>query len=45
MRELVVISGHREGERGKIGVGDQVIQTAICKPNKQQGYTVEHRKI
>ena len=32
------------GERDELGVWDQQIQTAICKIDKQQGSTVQHRE-
>ena len=43
--KLVVTRRGREGGRNKIAVGDSQIQTTMYKINKQQGYTVQHRKI
>jgi len=43
--KLVVTRRGREGGRNKIAVGDSRIQTTMYKINKQQGYTVQHRKI
>ena len=42
--KLVVTRGEREGGWGKIGVGDQEIQTTMYKINKLQGYIVHHRE-
>ena len=33
-----------ERERGKIGVGDEEVQTTMYKINKIQGYIIQHRK-
>ena len=33
------------GGRNKLEVWDQQIQTTICKMGKQQGNTVQHRKL
>ena len=42
--KLVFISGEREVGRGKIGVGDEEVQTTMYKINKLQGYIVQHRE-
>ena len=34
-----------ERERGKIGVGDEEVQTTMYKINKLQGYIIQHRDI
>ena len=34
-----------EGEKGKIGVWDEEIQTTTHKINKQKGHIVQHREI
>ena len=40
--KLVVTKWEKEEERDKLGVWDQ--QT-MCETDKQQGYTVQHRKF
>ena len=40
----VVTSWERERGRGKIGVGDEEVQTTMYKIDKQQGYIVQHRE-
>ena len=42
--KLVFISGEREVGRGKIGVGDEEVQTTMYKTNKLQGYIVQHKE-
>ena len=34
-----------EWERDRLEVGDQEIQTTICKTDKQQGPTVQQREL
>ena len=43
--KLVVTSGEREGGRGKIGVGEEEVQTIAYKINKLQGSIVQHSTI
>ena len=43
-RELVVTTGEKEVGRGKIGVGDEEVQTTMYKINKIQGYIIQHRE-
>ena len=40
----MVISGKKEGGRGKIWVGDYEVQTTMYKINKLQGYIVQPRE-
>ena len=44
--KLVVTSGEREGGRGKIGVGEEEVQTidTMYKINKLQGYIIQHKE-
>ena len=44
IEKWVITSGERE-EGGKIGVGDQEIQTTTYKIDNQQGYIAQHREI
>ena len=36
----MVTSGEKEKERGKKGLGNQEVQTTICKINKPQEYII-----
>ena len=41
----MVTSGESETGRGKIGVGDEEIQTTMDTTDKQQGYIKQHREL
>ena len=41
----LVTKGERGWGKDKLGVWDQQIQTTICKINKQQGPTVQHKEL
>ena len=40
----MVTSGERIGGWGKIGEGDEEVQTTMYQINKLQGYIVQHRE-
>ena len=42
--QIMVTSGEREEDRGKIGIGKCQPQTTIYKMNKLQGYNEQHRE-
>ena len=41
----MLTKGEKEGGRDKLGVCDQQIHTTMYKIDKQQRYSVQHRKI
>ena len=43
--ELTVTRGEGLGGRGRLGVWDRHVHTAIYKIDNQQGPTVEHREL
>ena len=42
--QIIVTSGEREEDRGKMGVGKCQTQITIYKINKLQGYIEQHRE-